>query len=106
MRLTASVTVQAAPTTANITYDSEGTMTIAWTASQTVELSNKQPLAGEIVFAEYGISDAGITNLFFFKTNTTAIENGRIVDSDGTYDIYRVDKYSNHYEVIVRPVVS
>ena len=89
-----------------VTYDSEGMAVTVWTASQTIELSNKQPLAGEIVFKEYGISDAGITNLFFFKTSTVATENERIVDSDGTYDIYRVDKYPNHYEVIVRPVVS
>lgn len=102
MRLTATVTLQIKSTT----YDSEGIAVEVWTASQTVEKSNKQPLAGEIAFQEYGISDAGITNLFFMKTNTTAQENGRIVDSDGTYDIYRVEKYPNHYEVIVRPVVS
>lgn len=102
MRLTATVTVQIKTTT----YDSEGIPIETWTASQTSEKSNKQPLAGEIAFQEYGISDAGITNLFFFKTNSAAQENGRIVDSDGTYDIYRVEKYPNHYEVIVRPAVS
>jgi hypothetical protein len=102
MRLTASVTVQNKTTS----YDSEGMPIEIWTASQTIELSNKQPLAGEIAFNEYGISDARITNLFFFKTSTTAQESGRIVDDEGTYDIYRIEKYPNHYEVIVRPVVS
>lgn len=102
MRLTASVTIQ----TKSIVYDSEGIAQETWTASQTTEKADKQPLSGEIAFKEYGISDAGITNLFFFKTNTVAAENRRIVDSDGTYDIYRVEKYTNHYEVIVRPVVS
>ena len=102
MRLTESVTVQ----TKSIVYDSEGIAVETWTTSQTTEKANKQPLAGEIAFQEYGISDARITNLFFMKTNTAAVENGRIVDSDGTYDIYRVEKYPNHYEIIVRPVVS
>jgi len=102
MRLDISVTIQNKTTT----YDSEGIATEVWTASQTTELSNKQPLAGEIAFKEYGISDAKITNLFFFKTSTTAQENGRIVYGTETYDIYREEKYPNHYEVIVRPVVS
>lgn len=102
MRITATVTVQIK----SISYDSEGMPIETWTASQTIELSNKQPLAGEIAFNEYGISDAGITNLFFFATSTSAQENGRIVDDEGTYSIYRVEKYQNHYEVIVRPVVS
>ena len=102
MRLDISVTVQNKTTT----YDQEGIPIDVWTASQTIEKSNKQPLAGEIAFKEYGISDASITNLFFFKTSTTAKENGRIVDGSETYDIYRVEKYGNHYEVIVRPVVS
>ena len=102
MRLTASVTVKNKVTV----YDTEGMPVEVWTASQTTEKANKQPLAGEIAFKDYGISDAGITNLFFMKTSTTAQENGRIVDSDGTYDIYRIEKYPNHYEVIVRPVVS
>lgn len=102
MRLDISVTIQNKTTT----YDSEGMPIEVWTASQTTELSNKQPLAGEIAFKDYGISDAGITNLFFFKTSTTAQEGGRIVDGSDTYDIYRIEKYPNHYEVIVRPVVS
>ena len=102
MRLDISVTIQNKTTT----YDSEGIATEVWTASQTTELSNKQPLAGEIAFKEYGISDAGITNLFFFKTSTAAQENGRIVYGTETYDIYRIEKYPNHYEIIVRPVVS
>jgi len=102
MRLDISVTVQ----NKTVSYDAEGMATEVWTASQTTELSNKQPLAGEIAFKEYGISDAGITNLFFFKTSTTAQENGRIVYGTETYDIYRIEKYPNHYEVIVRPVVS
>lgn len=102
MRLTAIVTVQIKTTT----YDSEGIAVEIWTASQTTEKADKQPLGGEIAFKDYGISDAGITNLFFLKTSTSAQENGRIVDSDGTYSIYRIEKYPNHYEVIVRPVVS
>lgn len=102
MRLTASVTVQIK----SVSYDAEGMPVEVWTASQTTELTNKQPLAGEIAFKDYGISDAGITNLFFFKTSTIAQEGGRIVDGSDTYDIYRVEKYPNHYEVIVRPVVS
>lgn len=102
MRLTATVTVQ----NKVIEYDTEAMPVETWTASQTTEKANKQPLSGEIAFQEYGISDAGITNLFFMKTSTAAQENGRIVDSDGTYDIYRVEKYPNHYEVIVKPVVS
>ena len=102
MRLDISVTVQ----NKTVTYDSEGMAVIVWTVSQTTELSNKQPLSGEIAFQEYGISDAGITNLFFFKTSTTAQEGGRIVYGSETYDIYRIEKYPNHYEVIVRPVVS
>ena len=102
MILNITVTVQNKTTA----YDAEGIAIETWTASQTIEKSNKQPLSGEIAFKEYGISDAGITNLFFFKTSTSSIENGRIVDNDGTYDIYRVEKYPNHYEVIVKPVVN
>lgn len=102
MRLDITVTVQNQTTT----YDAEGMPVITWTASQTTERSNKQPLSGEIAFKEYGISDAGITNLFFFKTSTSAQEGGRIIYDSKSYDIYRVEKYGNHYEVIVRPVVS
>jgi hypothetical protein len=102
MRLDITVTVQNKTTT----YDSEGMSVETWTASQTTELSNKQPLSGEIAFAEYGITDAEIRNLFFFKTSTAAQENGRVVYGSEIYDIYRIDKYPNHYEVIVRPVVS
>lgn len=87
-------------------YDSEGMPIETWTASQTAEEANKQPLAGEIAFKEYGISDAGITNLFFLKTSTSAQENGRIVYGTEIYSIYRIEKYPNHYEAIVRPVVS
>jgi Tfp pilus assembly protein FimT len=102
MLLDISVTVQNKTTA----YDAEGVAIEAWTASQTVERSNKQPLSGEIAFKDYGISDAGITNLFFLKTSTTAIEGGRIVYGAEAYDIYRIEKYGNHYEAIVRPVVS
>jgi hypothetical protein len=106
MRLDINVTVQAPPTTANITYDSEGISSIVWTASQTTEQSNKQPLSGEIAFKEYGISDAGITHLFFLKISTAALENGRIVHDSKSYDIYRIEEYPNHHEAIVRAVVS
>jgi hypothetical protein len=102
MLLDITVTVQ----NKTITYDSEGMPVEVWTASQTVEQANKQPLSGEIAFEEYGISAAGITNLFFMKTDTVAQEGGRIVHGSDTYDIYRVEPYPNHYEVIVRPVVS
>lgn len=102
MILDISVTVQNKITT----YDNEGIAVNIWTASQTVERANKQPLSGEIAFQEYGISAAGITNLFFAKTSTAAREGGRIVDSDGTYDIYRIEKYPKHYEIIVKPVVG
>lgn len=102
MILDISVTVQNKTTT----YDSEGMPIEVWTATQTTERTNKQPLSGEIAFKEYGISDAGITNLFFFETSTSAQENGRIVYGTETFDVYRIEKYPSHYEVIVRPVVS
>ena len=102
MLLDITVTVQNKVTQ----YDTEGMPVEVWTASQTTEQANKQPLSGEIAFEEYGISDAGITNLFFMKTSTAATEGGRIVHGSDTYDIYRVEPYPNHYEVIVRPVVS
>ena len=106
MLLDITVTVQAPPTTANTTYDSERISTVVWTASQTTEQSNKQPLSGEIAFQEYGISNAGVTNLFFMKTSTSAQEGGRIIHGSDTYTIHRVEPYPNHYEVIVRPVVD
>ena len=85
----------------------EGMLTEVWTTSQTTEEMSKQPLSGEIAYKEYGISDAGVTNVFFTQNaTTTAQEGGRIVDSDGTYDIYRVEKWPNHCEAIVKPVVS
>lgn len=102
MLLDITVTVQNKTTI----YDTEGMPVEVWTASQTTELSNKQPLLGEIAFREYGISDAGITNLFFFKTSTAAQEGSRIVYGTETYSVYRIEKYSKHYEVIVRQVVS
>ena len=98
-----SVTVQAPPSTANTTYSSEGMATTVWSASQTTEQANKQPLSGEIAFTDYGIVDSGVTNLFFMKTSTTAREGGRIVHGSLVYDIYRAEPYPNHYEVIVRP---
>jgi hypothetical protein len=107
MLLDISVTLQSAPSSANTTYDAEGyPSAILWTASQTIERANKQPLSGEIVFKEYGISDSGITNLFFLKASTVAQEGGRIVDGVGTYDIYRIEKYGNHCEAIVKPVTG
>lgn len=102
MLLDISVTIQNKTTT----YDSELMPVEVWTASQTTEQSNKQPLSGEIAFQEYGISDAGITNLFFLRTSTAAQEGGRIVYGSEIYSIYRIEKYGNHYEAIVRPVVS
>lgn len=102
MLLDISVNVQNKTTT----YDTEGMPINVWTASQTTEQSNKQPLSGEIAFKEYGISDAGVTNLFFMKTSTAAQEGGRIVHGADTYDIYRVEPYPNHREVIVKPVGS
>jgi Tfp pilus assembly protein FimT len=102
MLLNISVTVQNKTTT----YDAEGMPVNVWTASQTTERANKQPLSGEIAFKDYGISDAGVTNLFFVRTSTAAQEGGRIVHGSSTYDIYRVEPYQNHYEVIVRPVVG
>jgi hypothetical protein len=99
MILNISVSVQNKTTT----FDTEGIPVDAWIP--TAEKSNKQPLAGEIAFKEYGITDATITNLFFLKTSTAARENGRIVYGD-TYEIVRIEKYPNHYEAIVRPVVS
>ena len=102
MLLDIIVTIQNKTTT----YDTEGMSIEVWTASQTSENSNKQPLSGEIAFKDYGISNAGITNLFFFETTTSVQENGRIIYGSDSYDIFRVEKYPNHYEVIVRPVVS
>lgn len=102
MLLDITVTIQNKTTT----YDSEGMAIEVWTASQTIEKSNKQPLLGEIAFKEYGISNAGITNLFFLEPSTSAQENGRIVYGTETFDIYRIEKYLNHFEAIVRPVVS
>jgi hypothetical protein len=68
---------------------------------------SKQPLSGEIAYKEYGISDAGVTNIYFTQNaTTTAQEGGRIVDSEGTYDVYRIETWPNHYEIIVRPAVS
>jgi len=104
MRATASVTVQ----NKTIIYDAEGISTDNWTASQTTELVNKQPAAsaGQIAFNEYGISDAGILSLYFLQTNSSVSENSRIIDDAATYEVYRVDKYSDHWEAIVKPVVS
>lgn len=106
MLLDRTVTLQTAPSSANTTYDAEGMPTVTWSASQTTQKSNKQPLSGEIAFKEYGISDAGVTNLYFMKTSSGAQESGRIVDGFDTYDIYRVEPYPNHLEVIVRPVIG
>jgi len=106
MLLDISVTLQNTPSSANTTYDAEGNPSVTWTASQTTERANKQPLSGEIAFKEYGISDSGITNLFFLKASTVAQEGGKIVDSVGTYDIYRIEKYGNHCEAIVKPVTG
>ncbi len=84
----------------------EGIPIEVWTASQTAERANKQPLGGEIVNRDYGISNAGITNLFFLQKSSAAVEGGRIVHGSNAYDIYRIEKYPNHCEAIVRPVVS
>lgn len=90
------------------TQTSELMTTEVWTASQTTEEMSKQPLSGEIAYQEYGISDAGVVYLFCTTegASTAAQEGGRLVDSAGTYDIYRVESWRNHYEIIARPVVS
>jgi hypothetical protein len=102
MLLDTSVTIQNKTTS----YDAEGMPINVWSASQTTERSNKQPLSGEIAFKDYGISDAGITNLFFLKTSSAALENGRIIHGTKTFSIYRIEQFQNHWEAIVRPVVS
>jgi hypothetical protein len=102
MLLNITITVQ----NPSITYSSEGMPTIVWSASNTTERSNIQPLSGEIAFKDYGISDAGATHLFFTKTSSAATEGGRIIYGSKTYDIYRVEQYPNHFEIIVRPVVG
>jgi hypothetical protein len=104
MRLDRTVTVQS-PATADVTYDSEGISSKVWTAVQTTEPANRQVLDGELAFKDYGISAAGISNIFFLKTSTSAIESGRIID-DKTYEIVRIEPYQNHIEAIVRPVVG
>ena len=99
-----TVTIQS-PTTADVTYDSEGISSKAWTAVQTSERANKQVLDGELAFNDYGISTVGISNIFFLKTSTSTIESGRIID-DKTYEVVRIEPYFNHVEAIVRPVVE
>ena len=106
MRLTAMVTVQAPPTTANTTYDSEGISTIIWTASQTTEKGDKQPLSGEVAPYRYGLSESGITNIIFLKSSTTAAEGGRIIHDSETYEIYRLEEFDNHCEALVKPVME
>jgi len=102
MKLNTSVTVQ----NQSSSYTVESMASVVWTASQTLEMSNHQPVSGEIAYKEYGISGGGIVDVFFFKTSTTAQEGGRIVDGSDTYDIYRIKKYPNHYEAIAKRVVS
>lgn len=84
----------------------EGMPIVNWTASETTESVGKETLTGELAFQEYGISDAAISNLFFAKTSSTAQQEGRIVNGTKTYEIVRVEPYPNHWEIIVRPVVS
>lgn len=102
MLLDISIIVQEKTTT----YDGEGMSIETWTASQTTIDANRQPLGGEIAFKEYGISDAGVTDLFFTSVNTALQTNRRIIDNSETFDIYRVEKYPTHYEIITKPVVS
>ena len=87
-------------------YDNEGIAIETWTASQTTIDANRQPLGGEIAFKEYGISDAGVTDLFFTPINTAVQTNRRIVDNLEIFDVYRVEKFPTHYEVIAKSVVS
>ncbi len=103
MLLDISVTVQNKTTTYG---GGEGMPTEIWTASQTTERANKQPLSGEIAYQEYGISDAGITNVFFLEASTAAVENGRIIHDSNTYYICRIEEYDDHHEAIVRPVME
>ncbi len=88
------------------TFDTEGMSIEVWTADETLLAANHQPLSGEVAFKEYGISDASLTDLFFTPVHTAVHTNARIIDGSETFDIYRVERFSAHYESICRPVVG
>ncbi len=104
-----TITVQNKDTT----FDTEGMSLEVWTANETTLAANHQPLSGEIAYKEYGISDASLTDLFFTPVHTaiatknlTAKITVRIIDGSEAFDVYRVEPFSAHYEVICRPVVG
>ena len=106
MILDRSVTLQVR-TSADITFDTEGMAVEVWTANNTTIKVNRQPISGELESAMFGLNKAPFKDVYFSKVNTTITEGtSRIIDGTSTFDILKVKKYGNHYEIIVSEVVE
>ena len=97
MILDSTVTLQ----TKTSSQDSEGMTVEVWTANNTAILANIQSNnKTQIYQKEYAFSDASYEFIIFTEVNASITVGKRIVDGSDSYDIMRVVKWQNHYEVI------
>lgn len=81
--------------------DSEGMSVDVWTANNTFILANIQSNnKAQFFVKEYTFSDASYEFIMFTEVNTSIVKGTRIVDGSDSYDVMRVVKWPNHYEVI------
>lgn len=101
MILPYTVTIQSKSTT----YDDEGMPVTTWSDVATIQ-ADIQPVGGEIVQREYGITETGITRRMFYEVNAEVQNGRRVVHGSSTYEIRYVAEWRNHYEVLLKPVIS
>ena len=107
MRKERMLTIQ----TKSASLTTEGMTTETWTAVATFPLAaGRQPIDGETLRREYGLSDAGNLVLYFtgWDSRIHAIRQDgppqRIIDGTESYDIIAVYEWDNHLEIIGRAV--
>ena len=90
--------------TKTVTYDSEGMEIEVWTANNTLIFANIQANNNSQMWVkEWGNTKLSAEYIIFIKPNTIVIEGQRIINGVDSYDIMRVKKWDNHYELICAP---
>jgi head-tail adaptor len=92
------VTLQSKTTT----YDAEGMPVDAWT-SITIKANIQSNNKSQVYVKEYALSDASYEFIIFTEVNSNISVGKRIIDGADSYDIMRIVKWPNHYELICSP---
>lgn len=95
MILDSTITLQAKTTS----YDSEGMPVDIWATSAYIRANIQPNNKSHYFIKEYSNSDASYEFVIFTEVNSLITVGKRLVDGSDTYDIMRVQKWPNHYEV-------